>query len=156
MSQDNPVETLPRILLVVRSIVIYKLKFLLIKRVDSTSYEPGKWEFPGGKLDAGEDVNKAMEREVMEEVGIMIFPVKSLVLYDSDIATDEKYKGIPFVRMIGLHRAETERVKIDESQHSEYKWVTFPEALNMDLTGVTRRALLGWEKELKDYLWKIA
>src|SRR4051812_31913418 len=50
-------------------------KFLLTSRPQGKPYA-GYWEFPGGKLEAGETVEKALERELHEELGIRIGAVK--------------------------------------------------------------------------------
>ena len=45
--------------------------FLLTSRPHGKVYE-GYWEFPGGKLEAGETVEQALRRELQEEIGITI------------------------------------------------------------------------------------
>jgi 8-oxo-dGTP diphosphatase len=46
-------------------------RFLLTSRPDGKVYA-GYWEFPGGKLEAGETVEQALKRELHEELGIHI------------------------------------------------------------------------------------
>lgn len=46
-------------------------RFLLTSRPDGKVYA-GYWEFPGGKLEAGETVEQALQRELHEELGITI------------------------------------------------------------------------------------
>lgn len=45
--------------------------FLLTSRPAGKVYA-GYWEFPGGKLEAGESVEQALRRELQEEIGITI------------------------------------------------------------------------------------
>jgi 8-oxo-dGTP diphosphatase len=47
--------------------------FLLTSRPAGKVYE-GYWEFPGGKLEVGETVEQALQRELHEELGITIGP----------------------------------------------------------------------------------
>ncbi len=46
-------------------------RFLLTSRPPGKVYE-GYWEFPGGKLEAGEGVLDALRRELQEELGIQV------------------------------------------------------------------------------------
>lgn len=46
-------------------------QFLLTSRPPGKVYE-GYWEFPGGKLEAGESVEDALRRELQEEIGLTI------------------------------------------------------------------------------------
>ena len=46
-------------------------EFLLTSRPSGKPYA-GYWEFPGGKLEAGETVHQALQRELHEELGIWI------------------------------------------------------------------------------------
>ncbi|MFM2274648.1 MAG: hypothetical protein RL211_520 [Pseudomonadota bacterium] len=45
--------------------------FLLTTRPEGKVYA-GYWEFPGGKLEAGETIEQALKRELLEELGIEI------------------------------------------------------------------------------------
>ena len=51
-------------------------EFLLTSRPPGKVYE-GYWEFPGGKLEAGETVEAALRRELQEEIGINIGAVQA-------------------------------------------------------------------------------
>jgi 8-oxo-dGTP diphosphatase len=50
-------------------------EFLLTSRPEGKVYA-GYWEFPGGKLEAGESVEQALRRELQEELGITIGPAQ--------------------------------------------------------------------------------
>jgi 8-oxo-dGTP diphosphatase len=50
-------------------------RFLLTSRPEGKVYA-GYWEFPGGKLEAGETVEAALKRELHEEIGIEIGEVQ--------------------------------------------------------------------------------
>ena len=56
---------------VVAGIIILNNKVLIARRAQHKSMA-GKWEFPGGKVEPGEQDRDALEREIFEEFGVRI------------------------------------------------------------------------------------
>jgi 8-oxo-dGTP diphosphatase len=52
---------------------------VLIAQRDAGRSHPGEWEFPGGKLEAGESVDAAVVRELAEELGIRVLASRPLL-----------------------------------------------------------------------------
>ena len=54
---------------VVAAIIQFENKFLCVQRgADKYDYISLKYEFPGGKIEPGESLNQALEREIKEEL----------------------------------------------------------------------------------------
>ncbi len=59
---------------------------ILIARRPAHLHQGGLWEFPGGKIEAGESLSQALVRELREELGITVDPqaCQRLVNIDHD------------------------------------------------------------------------
>lgn len=74
MAERNPVDVAVGVL-IERDAAGAEARFLLTSRPLGKVYA-GYWEFPGGKLEAGESVERALRRELHEELGITIGAVQ--------------------------------------------------------------------------------
>ena len=57
---------------------------LLIARRHENSHQGGLWEFPGGKVEAGESVLQALQRELEEELAIELLAARALLKVEHD------------------------------------------------------------------------
>jgi 8-oxo-dGTP diphosphatase len=100
-------------------------KILILRRGDDKS-QGGKWGLPAGKVDNGEDLKKAIVREVEEETGLKI-PEENLHYFGK---TFHNHDGLNFVfHMFSAPFAEFSEVKINTHEHREFLWKTPPEVL---------------------------
>ncbi|GFM89840.1 hypothetical protein PSCICO_52390 [Pseudomonas cichorii] len=58
-------------------------RILIAKRADN-QHQGGLWEFPGGKVEAGEAVQAALSRELQEELGIGVTAARPLIKIQHD------------------------------------------------------------------------
>jgi len=56
---------------VVAAIIVRDSRLLICQRRGDKAF-PLKWEFPGGKVEAGESLTDALTREIVEELGVRI------------------------------------------------------------------------------------
>lgn len=61
----------PQTIVVVAAVIAEDSRYLVTRRLRGTHLE-GHWEFPGGKVDAGETHAAALRREIQEELGANI------------------------------------------------------------------------------------
>jgi 8-oxo-dGTP diphosphatase len=57
--------------MVVAAILVRDSRLLICQRRRDKTF-PLKWEFPGGKVEAGESLTDALTREILEELGVKI------------------------------------------------------------------------------------
>jgi 8-oxo-dGTP diphosphatase len=107
-----------KIIVVVKGVILFNGKVLIIKRDENDDIGAGTWECVGGKIDFGEELEQALKREVHEEVGISI--VVDKLLYATTFKTDPSRQ---IVVLTYKCIATQNDVKLSE-EHNEYKWVT--------------------------------
>jgi len=85
---------------------------------------PLKWEFPGGKIEAGETAEACLIREIREELNIDIQIKNSLPSNDHQYP-DKLIRLIPFICI-------QTGGEIHLKEHADYKWLNTDDLLNLD------------------------
>lgn len=123
------------------AIIIRSGKILATLRARGMHLE-GHWEFPGGKIEAGESAVKCIRREILEELNIRIHVIRSMQPLEHHYP-DKAIRLIPFVCKIVSG-------KIELAEHSEFRWLGKNEIREMNWAAADRKVA----EELMDMDWK--
>ena len=95
----------------------------------------GQWVMPGGKIDLGEPILKALHREVMEEVGLQV-EVEGLVDVFEHLSAGESLDH--FVILYYRCRPLSCDVNHNPGEVSEARWVSREELADYEMPDGTR------------------
>lgn len=95
---------------VVCGVVNHNDKILITQRGDDKNY--GKWEFPGGKVKKNEKPFDSIKRELFEELGLTVKPIKEIIRYSY------KKFNLIFILCKPLNPNE-----IQLTEHLDYFWI---------------------------------
>jgi 8-oxo-dGTP diphosphatase len=112
-----------RMITVTAGILVRDSRVFIGKR-KSTGRLPGKWEFPGGKVEKGETPEEGLKRELKEELEIEAIVGDQLgeSVYRYDFGT---------VRLL-FYRVYWEGVEITSRDHDDYGWVPLDKMKDYD------------------------
>lgn len=126
-------------------------KFLLIKRGKDSKNEVGMWGFPGGAMEFGESMADTIKREIKEELGISIKPLKTLAPINHRIPNEKQHwVAVPYISQL---TKGTPKI-LEPHKISEMGWFSIENALKLKLSIVAKEALHRLKKdysELEDY-----
>jgi 8-oxo-dGTP diphosphatase len=107
----------------VTGIVIEEGKFFIARR-KLVGDLGGKWEFPGGKVEAGENDEQALIREYREELGVTVH-VGMYLGY-----AEFEHRGTPYV----AHAYQVYFLDHNFTlvEHTEWQWAHFEEIAHLD------------------------
>lgn len=102
---------------VVAAIIYCRNEVLCVQRPENKySYISKKFEFPGGKIEAGESKQEALKREIMEELGI------SPSIGDLFMTVVHSYPDFELTMHSYICKVDTKEVVLRE--HISLKWLT--------------------------------
>lgn len=105
----------------------HKDKFLVVKRSEQESENPGKWVLPGGKVEQDENPVGALFREIQEEVAITIHDSISVIRLFSFLRRDNTSS----ICIVFVGKYKKGNIVLDKSL-TDYRWVNLEEYKILD------------------------
>ena len=110
---------------VVAAILINENKILCVQRAESKlPYISKKFEFPGGKIEAGESQKEALQRELVEELDI------NVKVGDLYLTVNHRYPD--FELTMHSFIVKVDRRKLTLNEHIDQKWLSKEELTALD------------------------
>ena len=113
-------------ILVTAAIIEKQGKFLITQR-PKDKHNGLRWEFPGGKIDFGEDPRQCLEREIKEELGIKI-KAKNIIEYSSHVYGQDKH-----IVLIAFN-CQFISGEIKKLEINDFAWVSLKDMSKYDIT----------------------
>ncbi len=98
---------------------------LLCQRHRDSRRFPLKWEFPGGKVESGEDIFDAIKRELTEELGILVGDLEKVDAYSFSYPGEDNF--IAFFKILSFQNT------IQNKQFETMSWVWPDEIIDYDM-----------------------
>ena len=123
----------------VGAIIIDEDRVVLVKRGHAPLQ--GKWSIPGGVLEVGETLRKAVVREVREETGLTIEPGELLGVFERVLPDDQGRMRYHYVLIDFLCRRVTgELSAADDAEQA--RWFQRHELAGLELARETEEVIL--------------
>ena len=106
---------------------------LLVARRGAGLHLAGAWEFPGGKVEAGERPAEAARRELLEETGLAAAELEPLGLFVHD------YAEMPLRFHVFLARDPQGEPRLDGAR--EHAWKTLAELRELQMPDANRQMI---------------
>jgi len=127
--------------------------FIINKKGEMLLVRSPKWHglysIPGGHVEFGESIFKAVKREAYEEVGLRVKPIKLFMIQEVIKPAQFYDRKRHFIFFDVLCKPLSENVRIDNKEITDYMWCRPKEALNMRLEKYTRNLVKAYIKHGK-------
>ena len=119
----------------VKALIVRDDKFLVMH---NNGIKADLWELPGGRMEFGETAEETLKREIMEETGLIVSPIKLLDTWNL-IKVDHQITGIIYLCSI-----EEGEVTLSE-EHDSFKWIKADKESLDIMYDIFKSRMINWD-----------
>ncbi len=109
---------------IVNGVLLRQGEVLLARRSPTRKAYAGRWSFPGGHVETGENLEQALHRELDEEVGIAPVNYRCVAQMVDPSSSDTVYHMFAITEWTG-------QPSICDREHTELRWFTLSAAMSI-------------------------
>jgi len=130
-------------------IVVKNRRMLVTKRRDNRPEFDGRWEFPGGAVEDGEEVDECLVREMKEETGYQVKILEQLPRIIMRCESKYNYQ----VFLIGyVCKPISGKLKLLDHESSDAAWLSLKDCQTTKFLPLNKRYIRWHLKKLKKYI----
>jgi len=109
---------------VVAAVIMDGDRALCVQRGESKlDYISKKWEFPGGKIESGEEYEAALKREITEELKV------SIAVGEKVMTVDHTYPDFRLImHAFACHLSHQKASDVQLTEHLDQEWIAFDDS----------------------------
>lgn len=103
-------------------------EYLIVRRSTQAGYGAHRWEVPGGIVEAGETVEEALIREILEETGLTVDIIRLMRAYTNrDSLPSSQHFEITY--LCSYRSGET---RLNPAEHDSHRWLNLDDLKRLD------------------------
>ena len=123
-----------KIFFAVKAFILNQGKFLVMHK---SGVEEDIWELPGGRMEFGESAEETLIRELLEETGLQVTPIKLLDTWNC-VFDNYQITGI-----IYLCKIKNTELKLSD-EHDNCRWVNADTESIINMYDVFKKKMVNW------------
>lgn len=101
----------------IKAVIVKNDKALVLK--DNSRFKG--YDLPGGKIDKGEGITKALKRELYEELGLKNFSIKEIIFAFERL--DYHKNGARLILLFYKVEAKISKIRLSD-EHTQFEWIS--------------------------------
>jgi len=123
----------------IKGLIIHNGNYLAVHKAKISD---DKYELPGGRMEFGETIEDTLKREIYEELGVEVSPIKLVDTWNY-INAEKNYQVAGIIYLCELKENNLD-IRLSE-EHTDYKWFKIGDVSNMNILFQPRMVNWNWK-----------
>lgn len=129
----------------IKGLLVQKEKFLAVHKTKITD---DKYELPGGRMKFGETIEDTLKREMFEELGLEVKPLRILDIWN--YMSEDETRQVAGIIYLCKPTSKSITIMLSE-EHDKYKWCQLEDLSNMNKLFYPKMIKWNWKTIFRNH-----